>query len=491
MSIIKSLKKLGLSILTVSAVLAVSVLFLSNDKPKDGNVSVSKISIPEVNVEFDILSLNDTHGYLETTDKASLSKIAAYMNSYGAEALRVSSGDMFQGTGISNLTHGRAMIEAMNAMKFDCMVVGNHEFDWGIETILSYFDGDESNGEANFPLLAANIVDKNGEPLKYAKPYMIKEINGARVGVIGIIGQDLETSISAKSLAGHVFTEARPLVEKYSNILRNELGCNMIIVATHAGSSENNYYSGLDVDFIINGHTHRTEAKIDAEIPFIQSGRYSNAVGHTVSLVDYKEVTIKSIENIMIQNLSEFSPEIDQIVADYKESLDEVLNAKICTVVNCSRDNISKYTTSFLKKNFKVDAAFVNGGCFRVNWDDNKSVTYSDLLEMIPFDNEMKICTMTGKDLKDLIKIMVVDKVDIVSNTNFKIVGDKYYMDNKLINDNKKYKLVVLDYVFDNSRYVSVFGKATDIQLTSAYIRDLLHENLLKAGSKAVNLSKY
>lgn len=55
------------------------------------------------------------------------------------------------------MTNGLAVIECMNMMNFDVMGIGNHEFDWEIDTILQYFDGNTENGEANFPLLNANI----------------------------------------------------------------------------------------------------------------------------------------------------------------------------------------------------------------------------------------------------------------------------------------------------------------------------------------------
>jgi len=480
----------------------------SEQDPSNGENPPVVDPVTDIHSEFNILHVNDTHGYIETSANSNLALIAAYMDTYEvAQSLRVSNGDMFQGTGLSNLTKGRVILDAMNIMNFDCMVVGNHEFDWGIETILSYFDGDESNGEANFPLLASNIVDKNGNPIKYAKPYMIKEINGARVGVIGIIGDTLESSISVKSLAGHEFTDARTAAEKYVKILREDEGCNMVIIATHCGPEHNEVYEGLDVDLILNSHTHLVQTyysgyyvyennvKVQkSTIPCIQSGANAKAVGDVDTTIDYdgEENSVKlSMKNWCIKDFgynwsknvipSEITPkaEIENLVTEYNESLSPVLNNPICTVKNGARKNIARFTTAYMKDVFDVDAAFVNDGGFRTDWEDDSVVTYSKLLEMIPFENEMKLCKFTGAGLKVLADGVLSGKKDIVSNSTFTTEDGNYYLDGVLIEDSKEYNLAILDFVFDKSTYSSIFKNAYDVQLTNATLRDLLQECLL------------
>lgn len=491
---------------------------------------VEVIEVPDVYSNFNILHVNDTHGYIEQTADNQLAVIASFMDGYDvAQTLRVSNGDMFQGTGLSNLTHGRIILETMNVMEFDCMIVGNHEFDWGIETILGYFDGDPTNGEANFPLLAANIIDKNGNPLEYAHPYMIKEINGARIGVIGIIGETLESSISVKSLAGHQFTEARPAAERYSKFLKEQMGCNMVIVATHCGPESNYLYEGLDIDLILNSHTHRVEdfpngynpdpaakgldAKYKSTIPCIQSGSNSRAIGKVDTTVNYNDVTINSLENWCVRNFGSWathiiegvepSKKIEQILASYKVELDPVLNSTICKATNGLRGNVARYTTAYVKNHYnetklygEISAAFVNGGGFRTDWKDEvTNVTYSKLLEMVPFENEMKVCKFKGTGLKVLADAILNglngNTVDIVSNSVFTCdENNNYYLDGVLIEDDKEYTLAVLDFVFDKSTYASIFKNAYDEQLTNDGLRDLLND-CLKSSNGVVDFASY
>ena len=72
-------------------------------------------------------------------------------------------------------------------MEFDAFVIGNHEFDWGLDKIARYADGDPENGEADFPFLAANIVCE-GKKLDWTEDYVIVEREGFKIGIIGVIG---------------------------------------------------------------------------------------------------------------------------------------------------------------------------------------------------------------------------------------------------------------------------------------------------------------
>ena len=93
-----------------------------------------------------------------------------------AATLVISAGDMFQGSGLSNYRYGLDMVNIMNMIGFNAMSVGNHEFDWGLSTVLNYNDGDLENGEANFPFLGCNILYKETDLQISYEPYYKKDI---------------------------------------------------------------------------------------------------------------------------------------------------------------------------------------------------------------------------------------------------------------------------------------------------------------------------
>lgn len=138
-------------------------------------------------VDLTILHVNDTHGrvlpYLEkTVDPASNVSGSAYLAALVEQerarnpqgTLLLSAGDMFQGTPISNVFRGEPMIAAMNAIGFDAMALGNHEFDWGMDALQAL------RQKALFPFLTANIADSAGKGPAGAVPYVVVERKGLR-----------------------------------------------------------------------------------------------------------------------------------------------------------------------------------------------------------------------------------------------------------------------------------------------------------------------
>lgn len=445
----------------------------ANSSKKNNSANSSSSSSVEVNNDIiDVLSINDTHGYLESSSSNSIAKIAKYMSMY-PDSLKIAVGDMFQGTGLSNLSKGKAMIDVMNEMKIDAMVIGNHEFDWGIDTILAYFDGDSTNGEANFPLLAANVVNASGESLSNTSPYTIIDRSETKIGVIGVIGDTLESSISVSSLGGYEFLPTGPIVREYTTKLRNELDCDVVILATHCGSESNTVYSGLDIDLIINAHTHQSEENMTG-IPSIQASSYARYVAH-VKLDMSKIKKVVSLNNVSISRIDSSSLAVENIVEYYQDSLSDILESNVTTVQNYSKSALINYACEVYREKYDVDMAFVNSGGFRTNWYDGKIVKYNDMITMFPFDNELKTVKMSGKLIKKLIDLMESGK-DISTSSALYKSGDTYYFNNTEITEDTIYSVVAIDYIFDKEEYPFLSG--TEITHTTTYMRDILLEAL-------------
>ena len=107
--------------------------------------------------EIIIYSLNDFHGMIFPNESCcGISKIGEFIINQKKNndcVIVLSAGDMFQGGSVSTLTKGEALVEAMNIIGFDAMTIGNHEFDWDIETVLKYNDYNKDNGA---PIVAAS-----------------------------------------------------------------------------------------------------------------------------------------------------------------------------------------------------------------------------------------------------------------------------------------------------------------------------------------------
>jgi len=240
-------------------------------------------------VGIQVLTVNDFHGALTENGKnpgaAKMARVilAAKSKNPGG-TLILSAGDMFQGTPDSNLLGGKPVVAVMNAVGFDAMVLGNHEFDWGIGVLK------ERIGESAFPYLAANVFDKAANrTAAFVKPYSILERCGLRIAVIGLATPETAYKSSAKVVAAFVFLDPAATVHN----LLPELAAqqvDIIIALTHLASYQDS--DGVITDdaavlaagepalsAIVSGHSHQLVAGKVAGIPIVQAEYSGRAVG--------------------------------------------------------------------------------------------------------------------------------------------------------------------------------------------------------------------
>ena len=249
-----------------------------------------------------IFTINDFHGAILSEDGAyGMARLGYYImkekKSSPHETLVLSAGDMFQGSGISNYSEGKSVIELMNIIEFDAMTIGNHEFDWSLETILAYRDGNKKNGEADFPFISANIIDKTTNKLpEYVEPYTIIERGGLTIGIIGYIGYGLESDIAVKMVENYEFLKPAAIVGEYAEELRAKKNCDVVIALGHDGSDATNselatLTGDKRIDAIVNGHLHADSVEMldsadGRKIPVVQAGSSGEYVGKISFTVD-------------------------------------------------------------------------------------------------------------------------------------------------------------------------------------------------------------
>ena len=142
--------------------------------------------------ELVILHTNDVHGRLVSfedgeAELGGLARLATVVDEireqYGKSVLLLDAGDAIHGTNVVNLFEGRSSIEVMNAIGYNAMTLGNHDFNYGQEALL------ERMAEAKFPMLAANVTTEAGETFAYSA--LVQQFGELRVGIIGV--SSLET----------------------------------------------------------------------------------------------------------------------------------------------------------------------------------------------------------------------------------------------------------------------------------------------------------
>ena len=237
-----------------------------------------------------ILHTNDIHGHLtpwqgweknlKYKSVGGLDRLAAQVEKARRQAeaenvLLLDAGDTIGDTAIAAETEGRAVIETMNRMKYDAMVVGNHEPDFTAEKLR------ERIKEAKFPVLAANISEKKNGKL-FTLPYVIKTIGGVRVGILGLAYPNTPLTSAKKNVENLMFRDAVETAREYVPRLRKE-GAEIIIALTHLGlNADKNLaekVSGIDV--IVGGHSHNrmTDAMRAGETIIVQAGAHGSDLG--------------------------------------------------------------------------------------------------------------------------------------------------------------------------------------------------------------------
>jgi 2',3'-cyclic-nucleotide 2'-phosphodiesterase/3'-nucleotidase len=232
-----------------------------------------------------ILATTDLHGninpidyYSNKPDARGLAKAATIIKQARKEKpdlLLLDSGDTIQGTPLvyyhnkKNNVPPDPMMLAMNALKYDAMTVGNHEYNFGLPVL------QKARGEAKFPWLSANTYRKGTDQTAY-DPYLVREVGGVRVGILGLTTPGIPNWENPENYAGLEFRETVSEAKKWTRILREKERVDLIVLAMHMGLEEDlstgqetpgqapnenaaikiaREVPGLDV--ILMGHTHR------------------------------------------------------------------------------------------------------------------------------------------------------------------------------------------------------------------------------------------
>lgn len=443
-----------------------------------------------------ILSINDLHGHIlkDNQGRNGLSSLSYMINNYrnlneADDVILIANGDMFQGQAVSNLTYGKSVVNVMNHMDFNMMGIGNHEFDWGLEKVLSYWDGDDSNGEANFPLVNSNVYDNsNNLVTKEGKvvQYTIVQKENLKVGICSAIDPEQESSILKTRIENYNFHNTVSSISDAAKILRNKEKCDIVIANIHDGVAGNNVYESYNnkiiaalkndnkIDVLINGHTHyKNDGLIsrngEISLPVVQAGSSGQALGIiTLSINENKEVVGAKAETKYTD--TSFDKDIEKIVQEeygkIKDQVEKVYGVAGETV--SSKSSLYKWAASCMQKATDADIAFSNNGGIRGtgNIIKNKNITIENLYDINPFDNEVLLTTKTGSQIKSL----------MTSYGDSNYYGTKNNMTYSSFIDNQTYKVAVIDYV----GFKNYFSLGTNYTNTHLIYRDLMKLDIEK-----------
>lgn len=217
-----------------------------------------------------VLHTNDVHSYIDplpadhprNPNMGGVSRRAALIERIRLEnpnVLLLDAGDIFQGTPYFNYYGGELEFKLMSMMKYDASTIGNHDFDNGLEGIVSQMP------HASFEFISANYDFKNTIMDSYVKPYKIFNKGSVKVGVFGL-GIELNGLVDKKNYKETIYKNPVETAQEMVRILKQEKKCDLIICLSHLGYKYNTEPDRIcdlklatltkDIDLIIGGHTH-------------------------------------------------------------------------------------------------------------------------------------------------------------------------------------------------------------------------------------------
>ena len=359
-----------------------------------------------------ILYVNDFHGFAEPykpTESDQMLGGIAYLSAK-ADKLRkekpslfLAAGDMIQGNNWANLTLGESVVELMNIMRFDAMVIGNHEFDFGQDVLKKRIS------EAEFPVLGANV-----EGIDVIRPYIVREIGGVRVAILGVVTDETTVLTHPRNVFGLRFISPEAAVKKYMPVLRRS--ADIILVLSHIGYSADRLLADevKGIDVIAGGHSHTKLLKpvsIGNTI-IVQAWEHAKALGVLDLVIEGGNIT--SFEG----HLEEIKPEPDsedravmELVERYDKKIDSVLDEVIGKAaagfdgenVRRRETNLGDLVADIMMSASGADAAIINGGGIRANINRGE-IKKKDIYNVLPFDNYIVAVKLTGKQIREALE---------------------------------------------------------------------------------------
>ena len=405
--------------------------------------------------EFDPSFTDETLGLADDTGPyGGIAEMAFILRRERAKAGRVlhlDSGDSFQGAVVFNEFHGEAEYRALTAAGLDGAVVANHEFDAGAENLV-----DQIGGHAGFPLLAANY-DFSGVDLPYTteleklvQPSFMYELDGLRVGVIGLGNLSSLNSLDEQlNSLGITVVDIGEAIPREAAILRTQ-GADLVILLSHMGMDDDREIARqfADVDLILGGHHH---VALDPPLVVINevtgrqvivchSGAFAKFVGRLDLVVQDGEVLSHDYTLFPVDGSIPKDPAVVEILREYDEQID--YDYDLGQVIGYAETQLNRYGSTggdSMLGNFAAEAMRAYPGVETEIALNNTlgirsdipagNITIDALFNAMPFDNTITTMFLSGREVQELLDYVTSRSSERGCSSQAQVAGIEFVMD--------------------------------------------------------------
>ena len=369
-----------------------------------------------------VLATNDFHGSLETKvlswsnqrPVGGAAAVAGMMDrlaqACACATIRLDAGDVMQGSPASNLSYGKASVEAFNAMGYAASAIGNHEFDWGVDTLAARVR------DAHFAWLSANLRETaSGRSPPWTSPWRMVTAGRWRVAVVGYSTEETPSTTRPSNVAALAFDSGAARLDAAIAAAR-AAHPDFVIVVAHAGAFCNrdqgcageviNLARALTSrpDLIVSGHTHSLITTTVNGIPIIQARSNGTALG----VVDFVDSAGTRVARVRVETVwaDRESPDtaVARVVDGYLQRTAPLSRREIATLAAPMVRQGDQYPLGNLiadayRAAGRADVAIVNNGGIRADLAAGP-VTWGQLFEVVPFQNYVVRLRVSGAVLK-------------------------------------------------------------------------------------------
>lgn len=501
-------------------------------------------SSEEPTIDLHLLSVNDLHGKITeqyTVNNQLLGRadyLATYLRQRKAHypnSLLVNVGDMIGGSSpTSALFQDEPTVEIMQSLGFDVGTVGNHEFDEGVPELLrminggNHINGNPGYAGMKFPVVAANISYKDTGKL-VLPPYAIKEVQGVKIGFIGVATTATPNMIISKGNENIRFTDEAAAINQYTTELQKQ-GVEAIVVLAHvpgvqSGEGATGEIATLAkkvnsaVDVIFAAHNHvKLNAVVDNKL-IVQAWEYGKSFADVEIKLDKKtgDVVKKSAEIVdVVQKNVTPDPQVAAILAKYEEKAGPKLNEVIgqadlemkggyATKGLVGDNALGNLIADGMRASMNSDFALMNGGGIRDNLKAG-TITWNDLFNIQPFNNTLVKLEISGSDLREIINSQFSSYGADVSISGFfytwnsKLgkygqVIDMYLPNGQKVEPNGQYTVTVNNYMYPHSSDKYLLAKLgenpvqgpEDLSATVDFVRSFKNQAIRYVAEKRIS----
>lgn len=396
-----------------------------------------------------ILYTNDIHcGVEDGIGFVGVARVKAALEAAGKEVILVDNGDSVQGDVIGTLSKGEAIIELMNDVGYDVAVIGNHDFDYGMDQFK------KNVSLAKYQFVCCNFIDlATNEP--YLKPYTIIEKGGKKIAFVGIdtpesftkstpkYFQDAEGNYIYSFCEGNDGQDLCDQVQKTVDAARAE-GADYVIALAHLGIDHQSepwtatkvIENTTGIDAMLDGHSH-TNFKLwygkdyalvknpeGKEVIHSSTGTKLESIGILTIAGDKMSAKLLDASAMKFMDEAGLLTEdkgVGAIVKAAQAKNEELVNTVVAhtdvdlvikdpvsgeRIVRSQETNLGDLCADAYRAMGETDIAFVNGGGVRDTIPAG-DVTYGQIIKVHPFGNALCTVEVTGQEILDALEMSV------------------------------------------------------------------------------------